>query len=248
MRTVHVPVLLPEWIYQPLRGLKRALRPSNGRKINLLGDRDVEWSFVAAHLPPGPGHAFDFGSGPSYVSLVAAQRGFQVVALDLERRAFPWSHPQVQFVWGDLLELELPANHFDVVINCSTVEHVGLAGRFGISDPRPEGDLESMARLFDLLKPGGIMLLTIPCGRDAVFAPLHRVYGVNRLPRLVQGYEMVRSSFWIKEEENRWIPSNRQTALGYEAYADLANPSNCTYALGCFVLHKVAPAPAKTQS
>jgi len=55
----------------------------------------------------------------------------------------------------DILKVDLPAKHFDLVINWSTVEHVGLAGRYGVTKSRPDGDLEAMARLRDLMKPGG---------------------------------------------------------------------------------------------
>lgn len=168
---VTVPIFLPYWLYLPLRKIKRALTLSRKPRINLLGDRDVEWSFVAAHIPDGPGEALDFGSGSSYMGLIAALKGFRVIALDLEPQTFPWRHPNVSFVQGDLLEIDWQPERFDVVINCSTVEHVGLVGRYSVTKERPNGDLEAMARLRILMKPGGVMLLTIPVGKDAVFAP-----------------------------------------------------------------------------
>jgi SAM-dependent methyltransferase len=76
----------------------------------------------------------------------------------------------VRFIQGDLLKLDLPTNHFDLIINCSTVEHVGLVGRYSVTENRPDGDLEAMARLRDLMKPSAIMLLTVPVGQDAIFA------------------------------------------------------------------------------
>ena len=61
MPTVNISVKLPTWIHQPLRRVKRAfMPPQNGQPaINLLGDRDIEYSFVAANLPSGPGEALD---------------------------------------------------------------------------------------------------------------------------------------------------------------------------------------------
>jgi 2-polyprenyl-3-methyl-5-hydroxy-6-metoxy-1,4-benzoquinol methylase len=86
--------------------MKRTIVDSRKTPINLLGDRDVEWSFIAAHLPRGPGKALDFGSGGSYISLIAARKGFEVIALDLEPQTFPWQHPQVTFMQGDLLKVD----------------------------------------------------------------------------------------------------------------------------------------------
>jgi len=161
---LSIPVYLPMALYRPLRQLKHAIISRYRPTRNLWGDRDVEYSFIAAHMPNGPGKALDFGSGSSYMSLLAALRGFEVIALDLEPQTFPWRHPAVRFIQGDLLKLDMPANHFDLIINCSTVEHVGLVGRYSVTESRPDGDLEAMARLHELMKPDAIMLLTIPVG------------------------------------------------------------------------------------
>lgn len=235
---VRIPIYLPSWLYRPLRAMKQALVDSRKPKINLWGDRDVEWSFCAAHRPDGPGEALDFGSGASYMSLIAARKGFQVTALDLEPQTFLWRHPQVTFVQGDLLKMDWQPERFDLVINCSTVEHVGLAGRYGVTEQWPDGDLEAMARLWELMKAGGVMLLTIPVGRDAVFAPLCRVYGKERLPRLLDGYIVEKEVFWVKDQENRWVQADKGTALNFEASAGSWDPLQNVYALGCFVLRK----------
>jgi SAM-dependent methyltransferase len=205
--------------------------------INLWGDRDVEWTFITAYMPQGPGEALDFGSGGSSLAFLAARRGYRVVALDLESHTYLWRHPQVEFVQGDLLKLDWEPERFDLIINCSTVEHVGLVGRFSVTEDRPDGDLEAMAKLNALMKHNAVMLLTIPVGQDAVFVPVHRVYGKERLPRLLDGYEIVFEEFWIKENDNRWVLSDRDTALAFKAYAySHQDPSYNAYALGCFVL------------
>lgn len=203
---------------------------------NLAGDRDIEWSWVSSQMPSGPGEALDFGPGGSILGLIAAQRGFKVTAVDLEPVQWHYVHPELQFIHGDILELSLPINHFDLVINCSTVEHVGLAGRYSVTENTPDGDLEAMACLKKLMKPGGVMLLTIPVGQDAVFAPLCRVYGARRLPRLLKGYKVEKEVFWVKDIQNRWVLAERKTALNFKAKAGSWNPLKNVYALGCFNL------------
>jgi SAM-dependent methyltransferase len=236
---VRVTVDLPAWLCVPLRWIKRkVLRPSGDAAPNLLGERHVEWSWVAARMPEGPGEALDFGPGGSRLALAAAQRGFNVTAVDLEPVRWHYCHPKLRFVRGDILGLPLPENHFDLVMNCSTVEHVGLAGRYGVTEENPEGDLEAMARLRVLMKPGGVMLLTVPLGRDAVFPPMCRVYGGKRLPRLLDGYDVEEEAFWVKDTENRWAQRDRDTALDFEARAGSPDPLRNVYALGCFALRK----------
>lgn len=231
--TIHIPVYLPQPLYHWLQTLKLALTSGARRsRLDLTGDREVEWSWIAAEIPSQPGFALDFGSGPSgYLGLVAARRGFQVVSLDLESVVWSHAHPQLQSLHGDILALDLPQERFDLVINCSAIEHVGLAGRYGVTEARPEGDLHAMARLRSLLKHGGTMLMTIPVGRDAVFNPLHRVYGRQRLPRLLEGFEVEKNEYWVKDKHNRWVMVPEEQALKSE-------PQERLYGLGCFVLRR----------
>lgn len=238
MPKVNLPVPLPNWLYRPLRRMRDSLRNGNGHAQDLAGDRDVEFSFIAGALPGGPGEALDFGCGPGFLSFVAAQRGYQVLALDLQEQQFSWHDPAVKFHRGDVLTASLPENHFHVILNCSTVEHVGLTGRYGVSSEQVDGDLNAMSRLCALLRPGGYMLMTIPCGRDAVFAPLHRVYGQVRLPQLLRGFDLQAEKFWCKQGDNRWQPCSRETATSFSATADYDQPSRSLYALGAFVMRR----------
>ena len=73
------------------------------------------------------------------------------------------------------------------------------------------------------------MLLTIPVGRDQVFTPLHRVYGQDRLPKLLKGWEIQKNEFWVKDPQNRWILVEESVALSTE-------PVKHYYGLGLFVL------------
>lgn len=239
--TIKVPVYLPGWFHRILQVLRHQLKPVRTDGccgLNLLGDRDIEWSWIASQIPSGPGEALDFGPGGSHLALIAAQRGFNVTAVDLEPLHWPYVHRRLRFIRGDILKLPLPTEHFGLVINCSTVEHVGLAGRYGVTENRPDGDLEAMARLRKLMKPGGLMLLTIPVGQDAVFAPLCRVYGKEWLPRLLDGYIVEKEVFWIKDKENRWVMCNKKAALNFKASAGSWGALKNVYALGCFVLKK----------
>jgi 2-polyprenyl-3-methyl-5-hydroxy-6-metoxy-1,4-benzoquinol methylase len=239
---VTVPVCLPDWLYHLLGRLKRKVAHSrkdcSSALMNLRGDRDIEWSWVASQMPSGPGEALDFGNGGSLLGLIAAQQGFNVTAIDSGSVQWPYVHPRLHFMHGDILKLPLPKEHFDLVINCSTVEHVGLVGRYGVTESRPNGDLEAMARLRELMKPDGVMVLTVPVGQDAIFAPITRIYGAQRLPRLLTGYDIEKEEYWVKDEQNRWILSNRETALSFQSFAGSWDALQNVYALGCFVLRR----------
>ena len=239
---ISLPITVPDSIFGLLKKVKRSLappRPSEIR-IDIGGERNIEWSFISSEIPKGPGEAMEFGCEQGYMSLVAAQRGFSVIANDLEPQTFCWRHPRVEFMQGDFLTLELPSNHFDLVIDCSSIEHVGIAGRYGIVVNDNDGDLDVMRRIEEILKPSGKLVMTGPCGKDSVLAPWCRVYGSERLPRLFGNLKLEREEFWRKNEYNQWIECDRATALSFEPRNHPTDPYACAYNLGCFVLRKAS--------
>lgn len=238
MEKVLIPVPMPRRLAAGLRATKRAILPSGSpsARIDLSGDRDIEWSYVASRLPSGPGRVLDFGCGNGNLSIHAIQKGHSVLAIDLQPGNPSWSHPRLELVCGDLLHLELPEGHFDYIMNCSTVEHVGLTGRYGVAAEETDGDLAAMNKMRKLLKPSGKMLMTIPCGQDAAIAPWHRVYGPQRLPKLLRLFSVEEQTFWVKRPDNRWYPASVEDALSYAPTSHPTIATNCSYALGCFTL------------
>jgi SAM-dependent methyltransferase len=213
--------------YRGAQRLSRRLAAHDGPSLS--GDRWVEWSFCMSRLVDGPGRTLDFGADIAFLSLAAAQRGHDVVALDRLPSSAEFDHPRVRFLEADILTHDFGAQRFDQIINCSSVEHVGLGGRYGSSEAS-DGDLDAMAALRSVLEPGGSMILTIPIGRDRVCAPLHRIYGHERLPRLLDGLKVDEEQYWRKRDA-RWEQTDRADALDVEG-------SESFYALGLFRLRR----------
>ena len=96
-------------------------------------------------------------------------------------------HPKVTGLsHAELAELPF---RFDYAISYSSFEHDGL-GRYG--DPlNPDGDLEAMRTAWEYLAPGGILLLGIPLGADALVWNAHRIYGPLRLPLMLRGFSLL---------------------------------------------------------
>jgi hypothetical protein len=233
------------------RGVRDRVRHRGGRLLNLagnvaieasrrinerdgatlIGDRSIEWSFCLARLAEGPGTTLDFGADVGFLSLAAAQRQHEVVALDRLPSTLEYRHPRVKALQADILDRPLEGRRFNQILNCSSVEHVGLAGRYG-SFEKPDGDLEAMAIMRDLLDAEGRMIMTIPVGRDLVCAPLHRIYGHERLPRLLEGYSVHEAQYWRRDPAaSAWVELGRDDALHTEG-------SEWFYALGLLVLKR----------
>jgi len=74
-----------------------------------------------------------------------------------------------------------------VAIVVGVIESEGL-GRQGESFD-PEGDIEAMKGMKDILKPSGILILTVPVGMDTLQWNRYRIYGKHRLKKLLQGWK-----------------------------------------------------------
>ena len=93
------------------------------------------------------------------------------------------------------LEGELPP--FDFAVSYSSIEHDGL-GRYG--DPvNPSGDLETIQRVWCLMKPGAIFMLGFPVdwASDRVVFNAHRVYGPLRLALATANFEVTPQYFTV---------------------------------------------------
>lgn len=192
----------------------------------LAGDREVEWSWVLSRLPK-EGRVLDVGCTESVLFLAMTRMGYDVTGIDIRKPFF--EREGMKFILGDAMTKDFGNDKFDVVVNCSTTEHIGLGGRYGIQEDRPDGDIEAMENLRNALAPNGIMILTIPVGKDCVFTPWHRVYGPLRIGPLMRGYEIAEEEFWRQNEGNVWVRCDRGTAIDEQ-------PEREHYALGLFVL------------
>jgi hypothetical protein len=184
-------------------------RPPRGG-FDLEGEKLIDWGWICSNLPAGPKRALEIGPGKSPIISAMLSLGYDVTAVDTS--ADPASIiTGFRFVRGDFIEFSCD-QRFEVIVVCSVVEHIGLAGRYG-SKADTDGDLKALQRIHDLLEPSGQVLLTIPIGRDAVHNPWHRVYGRERLPTLLEGFEVVRSRFLQKEPGGTWSATTQEKAL-----------------------------------
>lgn len=77
----------------------------------------------------------------------------------------------------------------DAAISISSFEHDGL-GRYG--DPLdPDGDLKAMKKLLTQIDSGGLVFVSVPIGRDSLVWNAHRIYGHDRLPKLLSGWRVL---------------------------------------------------------
>jgi SAM-dependent methyltransferase len=210
-----------------LAALQGEPRPPRGG-FDLKGEKALDWGWVCVNLPKSAERAMDVGCGESPTVAAMLSLGYrEVVAIDLQ---FQLDKQLLgpHFIQGDFNQLCLKGD-FDVVVACSSVEHIGLSGRY-TSTEDAEGDLKALRKIKSLLSKDGLLILTVPAGRDAVYKPWHRVYGTKRIPQLIEGFRIVGSQGYAKQQP--WGPWRRTTleeALEFPA-------TSARYALAQMVL------------
>lgn len=99
---------------------------------------------------------------------------------------------------------------FDLIVSISSIEHSGL-GRYGPNDIISEnGDLNVMQQIREIINETGRFILSVPLGLDKNHSPWHRIYGRERLPKLLKGWR-IKDSFGYDENL-----LDRDTGFGWD--------------------------------
>jgi len=177
-------------------------------------DRYIEYPFIIRNLPKPPAKVLDVGCSGSFFPLLLASFGYDTYGIDI--RNYPilnkLKFKNFTFVKGDIKESPFPNSYFDVITAISTIEHIGISGRYGIEDD-PEGDKKALEEMVRILKPQGAILLTIPFGKGKVIKPYMRVYDESRLKDLVRDCIIELEEYYIQDDTDNWIECSKEDTL-----------------------------------
>jgi SAM-dependent methyltransferase len=213
----------------------RAFFESDPLSNPLAGDRCIEYAFVVRNLVGLDKKTYkivlDVGCLASPLTTIVKEIGFTVDGIDL--LPSPYVYEGINYIQGDFLSADLKDSLYDVVILCSTVEHIGLAGRYG-SPSLEDGDIKALEKVKQILKSAGILILTIPYGQEKIIRPLHRVY--NKDSKLLKyayaNFKVEIEEFYKNNAQNVWV-------ICEEGEAKRVAPTEDNYALGLFMFRKI---------
>jgi 2-polyprenyl-3-methyl-5-hydroxy-6-metoxy-1,4-benzoquinol methylase len=196
------------------RLLRRVLSEPMPAGRPLFSERLLEYPLIFQALPEDSRRVMEFGCCDGLLSLHLAAMGYEVTGLDFQ--AYPFAHPNLRVLRGDILSWEPMHAAFDAVVSVSVVEHVGLGG---YGDPvAPEGDRIALTKLYQCVRPGGVLLTTVPAGAPTIRRNM-RIYDEARLRAVLPAESTIR---WFAKTD-RYGAWSEVTArdiedLRYESY------------------------------
>lgn len=169
--------------------------------VGMFGARAEEYEPVVAEMlrshPRLVTKVAVFGSQkPILEGLLLRLGAKQIFTIEYNRLRI--EHPRVQVFRGNRLPEEIKRVRLAVVVDA--LQHDGL-GRYG--DPLcPDADLIVMDHLRE---KASYVLLSIPTGQDTIIWNAHRIYGKERLPLLLEGWQIEDSLPYQTNTLNRTV-------------------------------------------
>jgi SAM-dependent methyltransferase len=177
---------------------------ASGEK-DCLTTRVIEYSFAIQKLGSAQGKKLlDIGCTSRWNLLPATLVGLGWEVYGIDIREFKFRHPNFHFVCEDVRNTSFPDNFFDCVCAISTIEHIGLSGRFGVAKEDPKGDVKAIKEVERIIRPGGTFLVTVPYGKRVIIRPLHKVYDKAWLRELFLDWRIKDEIYYVRNENGYW--------------------------------------------
>lgn len=175
-----------------------------------LDERIVEYPWLFARLPRGPGRLLDAGSVLNFDFLLGheALAGKEIVIQTLEPEPDCFWHKRVSYVFGDLRQTCFRDAAFDAIVCVSTLEHVGMDNTLYYSpdaarrEDAPETYRDVVREMRRLLAPGGRLYLTVPFGRRVSHGWL-QVFDATMLDAVIETF----APTTVHEQHYRYDPA-----------------------------------------
>ena len=184
------------------------LKPFRHLKSVNMNERIVELPFAlqAVMAQPRGSRVLDAGCTESPLPVQLATLGYRVTGYDF--RPYPYTHPNLEFVRGDILELPFEDNAFAAVICLSTLEHIGIA-YYDSVPVENHTDTRAVGELRRVLQDKGLLVLTVPYGVAKVLRH-QRVYDEASLNRVLAGFHVLEQRYFASRPAaqgrcNHWV-------------------------------------------
>lgn len=177
-------------------------------------DRYVELPFAVNNLPKPPAKILDVGCVGSFFPLILAGFGYEVSAIDLREYSITNKIKFNNFSYYNysITKTDFPDNNFDAITVISTLEHVGLKGRYGVNKEDSFADVSALNEMKRILKPGGMIIITVPFGKAKTLGSNCRIYDSERVKKIASGLEVMKIEYYKQDNDDDWCACSREDA------------------------------------
>jgi len=162
-------------------------------------ERIVEYPFVIRNLMedlPPPRRVLVVGCAGDPLTTILCALGYKTWGLDI--KFVPIKYPSFEFVQGDIRRTTFPDGFFDAIVAVSTIEHVG------IFDGDRHGDVNAIKEMARVSVKGGIMLLTVPYGKEGTVDGFQRAYDEGAVKNLLRELTIEKFEVFEQDSEGYW--------------------------------------------
>jgi ubiquinone/menaquinone biosynthesis C-methylase UbiE len=178
-------------------------------EVALPSSRIIEYSFIIDKLSKmPPGRVLDVGCTARFNVLPAilAKMGWEVWGIDI--RTFRFKHSNFHMVKGDITNMCVRSGSFNAAYSVSTIETLGMKGRYGIVKEDLEADMKAMMEISRVLQKGGTFLVTLPYAKKFhITKPLGRIYDRESLQKLFLNWRIKEKVIYIQDAKGCWLPA-----------------------------------------
>lgn len=179
------------------------------------------------------------GCGMAQWVIYLARLGYDVVGIDYAMETLTCQKqlfPHLRLIGCDVRHLALKNGSFDSVLSWSVVDHC------------KDGPQSALKEIYRILKPGGLLFITVPCRNLLDRSPLllmKKKLAKNRTIRKLLGKKPPKTEFFVHEYTRREICSHLRAAgfqikqvfpMSHEI--GFVNPLNWHLAKGSKIFHK----------
>ena len=179
-----------------------------------LDERVIEYpyiySWITQHIG---GRILDAGSALNFKSIVSSKpiQKSKLTIMTLSPEKDCYFSKNIDYMYGDLRDTFFKADVFDCIISISTIEHIGcnntkLYTKNPIYIEKSANDyLKVIKEFWRILRKGGVVLLTVPCGIRCSYDWLN-IFDEEMIKRLIDTFSPISYdvSYYRNSMANGW--------------------------------------------